>query len=80
MKLSQDQIFDHIHQVLVDLFEVNPEQISPSAKLYDDLDIDSIDSIDMLIELKRIIGKDIDPQAFKHARTISDVANVIGGL
>ena len=77
MSHSKDQIFEHIKQVLTDLFEVEPAQLSPSARLYDDLDIDSIDTIDLLIELKRILGKDIDPQSFKNARSIEDVMNVI---
>ncbi len=80
MSLSKDQISQHIHEVLVDLFEIEEDRIIPSAKLYDDLDIDSIDTIDLLIELKRLIGKDIDPQEFKDARTIEDVVNVIAEL
>ena len=80
MSLSKDEIVNHIHQVLTDLFEVDALALQPSARLYDDLDIDSIDTIDLLIELKRLLGRDIDPQAFKNARTIDDVANVIIGL
>ncbi len=80
MSLSKDDIYKHIHQVLTDLFEVDEYALKPNARLYDDLDIDSIDTIDLLIELKRLLGKNIDPQAFKSARTIEDVANVITAL
>lgn len=80
MSLSKDEIVNHIHQVLTDLFEVDTQDLKPDARLYDDLDIDSIDTIDLLIELKRLLGKDIDPQAFKDARTIEDVTNVITAL
>lgn len=64
----------------MELFELEPSQLTMDARLYDDLDIDSIDTIDLLIELKKIIGKDIDPQAFKSARTIEDVVDVIASL
>jgi len=80
MSLKKDQILQHIHQVLIELFEVSEEQLNDNALLYDDLDIDSIDTIDLLIELKKITGKEIDPIAFKDARTIDDVANVISKL
>lgn len=80
MSLSKDQILQHIQQVLTELFEVEEDQLIGSARLYDDLDIDSIDTIDLLIELKKVIGKDIDPAAFKNARTIDDVADVISQL
>lgn len=80
MSLSKDQILQHIKQVLTELFEVEEEQLVGTARLYDDLDIDSIDTIDLLIELKKVIGKEIDPSAFKNARTIDDVADVISQL
>jgi len=80
MSLAKDQILQHIHRVLIELFEVNENQLNDDALLYDDLDIDSIDTIDLLIELKKITDKEIDPIAFKDARTISDVADVISEL
>lgn len=80
MRFSRDQIERHIHQVLIELFEVDETELTGSAHLYDDLDIDSIDTIDLLIELKKIIGKDIDPAAFKSAQTINDVVDVIVAL
>jgi acyl carrier protein len=80
MKLTKDQISAHINEVLSRLFEVDEDQLIPKARLYEDLDIDSIDTIDLLIELKRIIGQDIDPQAFREARTLEDVTNIIVSL
>ncbi len=80
MSLSKDQILQHIKQVLNELFEVEDNQLVGSARLYDDLDIDSIDTIDLLIELKKVIGKEIDTAAFKNASTIDDVADVISQL
>lgn len=80
MSLAKGQILQHIRQVLTELFEIEESQLNESSLLYDDLDIDSIDTIDLLIELKKVIGKEIDPAAFKHARTIDDVAEVISKL
>ncbi|MBL4672265.1 MAG: acyl carrier protein [Arenicella sp.] len=77
MKHSKEDILQQINQVLVDLFEIEPAQLVPDAKLYDDLDIDSIDTIDLLIELKKFVGKEIDAKAFRDVRTIDDVANII---
>ncbi|MBX2847751.1 MAG: acyl carrier protein [Acidiferrobacterales bacterium] len=80
MSLSKDQILQHIKQVLTELFEVEQDQLIGSARLFDDLDIDSIDTIDLLIELKKILGKEIDPASFKNAQTIDDVVDVISQL
>lgn len=80
MSLSREQILSHTKHILVELFEVDPGLLVPQASLYDDLDIDSIDTIDLLIELKKVLAKEIDPQAFKNARTIDDVVSVIHAL
>ena len=80
MKHTKQQIQDHINQVLIELFELEEAQLTPHAKLYDDLDIDSIDTIDLLIELKKFIGKDIDPKAFQQATSLEDVTNIIHQL
>ena len=77
MSHSQAEISNHINQVLVELFEVDANELVPQTRLYDDLDIDSIDTIDLLIELKKFVGKDIDAQAFKNARTIGDIGEII---
>ena len=77
MAHSKQEILDHINGVLIDLFEIEEEKLVPDAKLYDDLNIDSIDTIDLLIELKKFVGKVIDADAFVDARTLDEVAEVI---
>ena len=80
MNHSIDEIFQHTRKVLIELFEVEESQITLTAKLYEDLDIDSIDTIDLLIELKRFANKEISPEQFKDARTLGDVVQVIAAL
>jgi len=77
---SQAEIFDHIAGVLVDLFELEREDITPESNLYEDLDIDSIDAIDLVVELKQWAGKKIQPEAFKAVRTVQDVVNAVDQL
>lgn len=77
---SREEILAHLRVVLSDLFELKPEQIVPEAKLYDDLDLDSIDAVDLFLTLKEITGRKIQPQAFKDVRTVSDVIDAIQKL
>lgn len=77
---SQAEIFDHIADVLVDLFELEREVIKPESNLYEDLDIDSIDAIDLIVELKQWTGKKIQPEAFKAVRTVQDVVSAVDQL
>ena len=74
---TRAEVSKKITSTLSDLFEVDPEAISESALLYEDLDIDSIDAIDLIIELKSFTGLVIDPDNFKSVKTIEDVINIV---
>lgn len=77
---DKSTIFDHVVSVLSSLFELEPESILLSSHLSDDLDIDSIDAADLIIELKRYVGRKIDPELFKEARTVEDVVDIVSKL
>ncbi|WP_370280759.1 acyl carrier protein [Pontibacterium sp.] len=70
---NQEEIYGKVVEILEDLFEIEPEQITPEANLYQDLDIDSIDAVDLVVELKKMTGKKIKPEDFKSVRTVQDV-------
>lgn len=77
---SREEILEYLREVLVELFELKPEQIVPEAHLYNDLDIDSIDAVDLILKLKELTGRKIQPQTFKHVRTVGDVIDAIQAL
>jgi len=77
---SKEEIHERLKQVLVELFEIDPAKIKPEANLYQDLGIDSIDAIDLLLRLKELTGKKIQPETFKHVRTVADVTDAIHAL
>lgn len=77
MNSNPEQILETLTNVLEELFEVAPTDVSLEANLYEDLDIDSIDAVDLVIKLREITGKKIDPEEFKTVRTVGDVVNAI---
>jgi acyl carrier protein len=77
---TREEIFAHLEQLLVEHFELDREKITLQAKLYDDLDIDSIDAVDLMVELKNYTGRKIDPDIFKQIRTIDDVVSAVFDL
>ncbi|MGO2132119.1 MAG: acyl carrier protein [Halomonas sp.] len=79
-QVSREQILAHVQRTLVELFEVSPSEVKPEARLYEDLDIDSIDAIDLVVELKQFTGRRINPEAFKSVRSIDDVVNAVENL
>ncbi|GGE80953.1 MULTISPECIES: acyl carrier protein [Shewanella] len=77
---SREQILEMLSKILVDEFEVDAEAITPEASLYEELDLDSIDAVDLVIKLQQLTGKKIQPDEFKSVRTVNDVVNAIEGL
>jgi acyl carrier protein len=75
--MTRDDIFEEVKGILVDLFEVEPEQVILEANLYEDLDIDSIDAVDMMVKLRALTGKKIDPEAYKKIRTVNDTVDAV---
>ncbi|ALQ10225.1 MULTISPECIES: acyl carrier protein [Pseudoalteromonas] len=74
------EIYDVLHGILENEFEIDPEDISLEANLYQDLDLDSIDAVDLVVKLREITGKKIEPDAFKLVRTVQDIVTEIEKL
>ena len=77
---TRDEILTKLTKILVDEFEIDESEITLQANMYTDLDLDSIDTVDLVINLQEIIGKKIDPETFKSVRTIESVVDAIEEL
>lgn len=78
--MNQDTIFKEVADLLVKLFEISPEKITPQARLYEDLELDSIDAVDMVVHLQKRTGRKIQPEMFKAVRTVQDVVDAVQAL
>ncbi|KAA8733851.1 acyl carrier protein [Acinetobacter qingfengensis] len=75
--VSQEQILQQLRQWMEELFEIEPEKVQLNAHLYNDLDIDSIDAVDLIVKIRALTGKPIKPEDFKSVRTVADVVDAI---
>lgn len=84
MSLSSTMTREDIYSIMVDLlhemFELDKSRITLDADLYADLDIDSIDAVDLVVKLKELTGKRLRPEAFKSIRTVRDVVDAVTAL
>ncbi|EKO3819466.1 acyl carrier protein [Vibrio harveyi] len=78
--VNKDQVFEQVKDALVELFEIEAEDIQPEAHLYTDLDLDSIDAVDLVVNLQNVTGKKIKPAEFSTVRTVDDVVNAVTEL
>lgn len=77
---DNNAIFEHVANTLAELFDLDRSAITMESHLSDELDIDSIDAIDLIVELKKYVGKKISPEDFKSVRTVGDVVKAVGEL
>src|SRR5690349_14250304 len=75
--MNRDQIQSWVIDLLAEMFELDAAELSADSNLYADLDIDSIDAVDLAVKLKQLSGKRLQPEVFKTIRTIGDVVNAL---
>jgi acyl carrier protein len=75
--LGKDDIYRKVVEILSETFDLQAEKIIPTALLVQDLDLDSIDAVDLVVKLQQYTNKKIDPETFKQVRTIDDVVEAI---
>jgi acyl carrier protein len=73
--LSRDDIALRLRGYLEEMFEVPAEKIKPEAKLYEDLDLDSIDAVDLVVKLQELTGRKLKVDEFKTVRTVGDLVD-----
>ena len=75
--MSKDEIFEILKKALVELFEIDESKIVPEAKIYEDLQIDSIDAIDLVDYVKKNTGYKLMPDDFKNIQTLGDIVDAV---
>lgn len=80
-ELANDElILAQLQRILAENFEIDPARVTPAAHLFADLDLDSIDAVDLAIKLQELTGKRIKPEDFKNVRTVADAIAAVRTL
>lgn len=78
--MSKEELCVWVIDLLAEMFELDKSTITLQSNLYSDLDIDSIDAVDLAVKLKQMTGKRLQPEVFKTIRTINDVVEALTNL
>ncbi|WP_294462201.1 acyl carrier protein [uncultured Ruminobacter sp.] len=77
--MTESEIFEELKKIVAENFEIEPEKITMDSNIVTDLDMDSIDAIDMVAELQKKLGCRFSAEDFKAVKTIGDIVRVISG-
>jgi len=75
--LTREEVFDRVRSTMQELFDVGPERIQMETKLIEDLDLDSIDAIDLAARLEEITRQRLPEETLRALRTVEDVVTLI---
>lgn len=78
--INDADILERLREVLHDTFEIEPAHVVPGAQLFTDLGLDSIDAVDLAIQVQEMTGMRIKPEDFKNVRSVGDVVATVRGL
>lgn len=80
LKYTDDELLERVRATLVELFGLEPGDITPGARLFEDLEIDSIDVVDLMDHVRRFTGRKVTAEDFRSVRTVADLTGVIQRL
>ncbi|MBD1575186.1 MULTISPECIES: acyl carrier protein [Vibrio] len=76
-EMNREEVFNKVRDAFVELFEIDADDIKPESQLYQELDLDSIDAVDLVVHLQKLTGKKIQPDEFKAVRSVNDVVDAV---
>ena len=75
--IAREAILERIRKTLSEEFECDPSKIVPEARFYEDLDLDSIDAVDLIVRLRQEVDFDLKSEDFKAVRTVGDLLDAL---
>ena len=77
MNYTKDEIYTKLIAVLADTFQLHAESITPESNLFSDLGLDSIDAVELAIQLQGYTKRRMKAEEFKQVQTVQDVVDTI---
>ena len=79
-KYTKEQIFEELKNILIEELEIAEPDIKQEANLFEDLDLDSIDAVDIAVRMQKFTNKKLSPAEFKQIKTVNDIVEAVYGL
>ena len=78
--MTEQEVIELIDSSLAEEFELDRADMTPEANIYEDLGLDSLDTVDMVIVLEGAFNFKIrEEEAIRSIRTLGDIHNFVIG-
>ena len=75
--MTRDEVFGQIRAMMVEMFELEESDVTMEAKVFEDLDLDSIDAIDLVARLQQLTGRRVEEDKLREVRTVEDIVGLV---
>ena len=76
--MNREKIIQLINKIFVDKFELNPEDLTPEKKIFEELELDSLDIVDLITGLQHTFQIQLrDNKDLLQIRTLQDVYDLV---
>ncbi len=77
--MTRDEIFERLRAILVESFELDESEIRLDVHLIDELDLDSIDAIDLAVGLQEELSLEVSEEELRQIQRVSDIVDLVHG-
>ena len=75
--MTREELENQVVETLAVLFDIPREKITPTARFVEDLDLDSIDAIDLAVKIREQTGKSLEEEQLRGLRTVNDIVDLL---
>ncbi|MDH5476854.1 MAG: acyl carrier protein [Nitrospinota bacterium] len=76
--MTEPEIVELVNKVFENAFEIEKEKIKPEAHIFMDLGLDSLDIVDLVVELQKGFKIEItDNEKLREIRTLQDIYDFV---
>ena len=78
--MTNQEVISRVNELMKEGFEIPLEKLIPTATVFGDLGLDSLDAVDMLVNLEDKLGIKVDVERLKRVKTLQDIYDLVGDL
>ena len=75
--MSKEELFDRVKDVIVEQLGVDPENVVPEARFREDLEADSLDQVELIMEFEDVFGGEISDEEAQQIRTVGQAVDYL---
>lgn len=75
--MNKQEVIETINKFLVEDFELNPADLTPEKQIVAELELDSLDVVDIIVRVNEIFGVKLDKESLIGIKTLGEFYDLV---